>query len=138
MELFVASAVDPTLVEGEGHVVSAFTQYVPQMYSDWTATRETALKNVIDAISSYAPNVPDAIIASEALGPPELEERFGLPGGNIFHGEITPDQSFDKRFDYRTPVAGLYLCGSGARPGGCVMGAPGRNAARAILADRGR
>jgi phytoene dehydrogenase-like protein len=138
MELFVASAVDPSLVDGDGHVVSAFTQYVPQTYSDWTDTRETALKNVIDAISSYAPNVPDAIIASEALGPPELEERFGLAGGNIFHGEITPDQSFDKRFDYRTPIDGLYLCGSGARPGGCVMGAPGRNAARAVLADLGR
>ncbi len=138
MELFVASAVDPSLVDGEGHVVSAFTQYVPPGALDWDATREVALKNVIDTITAYAPNFGDAIIASEALGPPDLEQRFGLPGGNIFHGEITPDQSFDKRFDYRTPIEGLYLCGSGARPGGCVMGAPGRNAARAVLADLGR
>ena len=138
MELFVASAVDPSLVDGDGHVLSAFTQYVPPDVPDWDATREVALKNVIDRIAAYAPNLRDAIIASEALGPPELEQRLGLSGGNIFHGEITPDQSFDKRFDYRTPLAGLYLCGSGARPGGCVMGAPGRNAARAVLADVGR
>ncbi len=138
MELFVASAVDPSLVDGEGHVVSAFTQYVPPDVPDWDVTREAALKNVIDAIAAYAPNLRDTIIASEALGPGDLEQRFGLSGGNIFHGEITPDQSFDKRFDYRTPIDGLYLCGSGARPGGCVMGAPGRNAARAVLADLGR
>ncbi len=138
MELFIASAVDPSLVDGEGHVVSAFTQYVPPEATDWEQVRDIAVQNVIDTIATYAPNVPDAIIACETLGPPELEERFGLPGGNIFHGEITPDQSFDKRFDYRTPLAGLYLCGSGARPGGCVMGAPGRNAAQAVLADMGR
>ncbi|MEX0874410.1 MAG: NAD(P)/FAD-dependent oxidoreductase [Actinomycetota bacterium] len=138
MEVFVASAVDPTLVDGDGHVVSAFTQYVPPVADDWVAMREKAVGNVIDTLASYAPNVPGAIVACEALGPPELEARFGLAGGNIFHGEILPEQSFDKRFDYRTPVDGLYLCGSGARPGGCVTGAAGRNAARTVLADLGR
>jgi phytoene dehydrogenase-like protein len=138
MEVFAASAVDPSLVDGDGHVISAFTQYVPPITDDWEEVRNAAVSNVIDTLASYAPNVPDAIVACEALGPPELEARFGLPGGNIFHGEILPDQSFDGRFDYRTPLDALYLCGSGARPGGCVTGAPGRNAARAALADLGR
>ena len=73
--------------------------------------------------------------ASQVLGPPELEERFGLTGGDIFHGALMPEQSFGARFPYRTPVPGLYLCGSGASPGGCVMGAAGRNAAATVLAD---
>jgi phytoene dehydrogenase-like protein len=75
------------------------------------------------------------------LGPPDLESRFGLTGGNIFHGEILPDWLFDRRpaigwHRHRWPLPGLYLCGSGAHPGGGVCGAPGRNAARAVLEDR--
>jgi phytoene dehydrogenase-like protein len=135
MEVFVQSAVDRSLVDGDGHVVSAFTQYVPPQSADWPAVRDRALQNVIETLRSYAPNVPDAIVACDALGPAELEERFGLVGGNIFHGEITPQQSFGDRLDYRTEVPGLYLCGSGTRPGGGVMGAAGRNAARAVIAD---
>jgi phytoene dehydrogenase-like protein len=138
MEVFVQSAVDPTLVDGEGHVVSAFTQYVAPEAAPWDDVRASATQAVIDTLASYAPNVRDALIACEALGPPELEARFGLPGGNIFHGELLPDQCFGERFEYRTPIAGLYLCGSGARPGGCVMGAAGRNAARVVLRDLGR
>jgi len=72
------------------------------------------------------------------LGPADLEERFGLTGGNIFHGEILPGQIFGERLGPRTPLEGLYLCGSGAHPGGGVCGAPGWNAARALLADLGR
>jgi phytoene dehydrogenase-like protein len=139
MELFVQSAVDPTLVDGAGHVLSAFTQYVsPSPRQPWSHVRAAATQSVIDTIASYAPNVPDALIACEPLGPPELEERFGLKGGNIFHGELLPDQSFGNRFDYRTPLPRFYLCGSGARPGGGVMGAAGRNAARVVLHDLGR
>jgi len=136
MEVFIQSSVDRTLVDGDGHVLSAFTQYVPPDASGWPAMRKRATTNVIETLARYAPNVPDAIVACDALGPPELEERFGLVGGNIFHGEITPQQSFGDRFDYRTPVPGLYLCGSGARPGGGVMGAAGRNAAKVVLSDR--
>jgi phytoene dehydrogenase-like protein len=132
MEVFVQSAVDPSLVEGDGHVLSAFMQYV----SPGAEVLEDATKAVLSTIASRAPNVPGAIVAVEALGPRELEARFGLSGGNIFHGEITPEQSFGERFDYRTPLRGLYLCGSGARPGGCVMGAAGRNAAKVILRER--
>src|SRR5207237_3646361 len=118
MEVFLQSAVDDTLVDGDGHVLSAFTQYVPPENEDWPSIRDRATENVIDTLASYAPNVPDAIVARDVLGPPELEDRFGLYGGNIFHGEITPDQSFGNRFEYRTPIDGLYLCRSGARPGG--------------------
>jgi len=136
MEVFVQSAVDPTLVDGDGHVLSAFAQYVsPEAASSWEGVREKATQAVLDTLATYAPNVPDAILACDALGPVELEERFALSGGNIFHGEITPEQSFGHRFAHRTPVRGLYLGGSGARPGGCVMGAAGRNAARVILQD---
>lgn len=133
IECFVQSAVDPGLVDGDGHVVSAFTQYTTDL-ADLSAATEA----VLDTLSSYAPNLRDAIVACEALGPRELEQRFGLSGGNIFHGELLPDQSFGERFDYRTPLRGLYLCGSGARPGGCVMGAAGRNAAKVVLQDLGR
>ncbi|MEX2393263.1 MAG: NAD(P)/FAD-dependent oxidoreductase, partial [Actinomycetota bacterium] len=141
MEVFVASTVDPSLVDGEGHVVSAFTQYVappgargdpPQIRPfDPAATRDHALEAVLRTLESYAPNIRSSIVALEALGPVELEERFGLPGGDIFHGSLLQRD----RFDYRTPVPGLYLCGSGARPGGCVMGSPGRNAASVVLSD---
>jgi phytoene dehydrogenase-like protein len=147
MEVFVQSTVDPSLVDGVGHVVSAFTQYVaplgvrgdpPRLAGfDHDTTREQAADAALRTLASYAPNVLDAVVAAEALGPLELEERFGLPGGDIFHGSLLPEQSFGNRFDYRTPLPGLYLCGSGARPGGAVTGAAGRNAARAVIDDLG-
>jgi phytoene dehydrogenase-like protein len=133
IEAFVQSAVDESLVDGEGHVLSAFTQY-----TTGTADLSAATEAVLDTLSAYAPNIRGTMVACEALGPAELEARFGLTGGNIFHGELLPEQSFGERFDYRTPLPGLYLCGSGARPGGCVMGAAGRNAAKVVLRDLGR
>ncbi|HEX2178635.1 MAG TPA: NAD(P)/FAD-dependent oxidoreductase [Actinomycetota bacterium] len=131
MEVFLASATDPTLAPPGTQVVSAFTQYAP--VGAWSA--DDALRSVVTTLGRYAPNLPDAVLASQVLGPPELEERFGLTGGDIFHGALLPEQSFGARFAYRTPVPGLYLCGSGASPGGCVMGAAGRNAAATVLAD---
>jgi phytoene dehydrogenase-like protein len=131
IEVFVQSASDPTLASPGRHVVSAFTQYAPA--SGWSP--DDALRSVLGTLARYAPNVPDAVLASQVLGPPELEERFGLTGGDIFHGAMVPEQSFGARFAYRTPVPGLYLCGSGASPGGGVMGAAGRNAAATVLAD---
>jgi phytoene dehydrogenase-like protein len=130
IELFVQSTLDQSLVDGPGHVVSAFTQYVAPKTFDPAATRDHALEAVLRTLASYAPNVPGAVIAAEALGPVELEDRFGLPGGDIFHGSLLQD-----RFDCRTPLPGLYLGGSGAHPGGAVTGAPGRNAAKAVIAD---
>ncbi|MEO7804114.1 MAG: NAD(P)/FAD-dependent oxidoreductase [Actinomycetota bacterium] len=132
MEIFIQSTTDPTLAPEGKHVLSAFTQYAP---ADGSGS-EDAYKNVIATIGRYAPNIADAVIASEVLGPTELEQRFGLTGGNIFHGEITPDQSFGDRFEYRTPLSGFYICGSGASPGGGVMGAAGRNAARTVIKDQ--
>ncbi len=131
MEVFIQSATDPTLAPPGRHVVSAFTQYAPA--TRWSAA--DALQSVLDTLGRYAPNVPDVVLASQVLGPPELEERFGLTGGDIFHGAIVAGQSFGARFPYRTPLPGLYLCGSGASPGGGVMGAAGRNAAATVLAD---
>ncbi len=90
---------------------------------------------MLATIGRYAPNVPGAVLASQVLGPPELEERFGLTGGDIFHGAMVAEQSFGARFPYRTPAPGLYLCGSGASPGGGVMGAAGRNCAAVVLED---
>jgi phytoene dehydrogenase-like protein len=134
MEIFVQSVLDHSLVDpGAGHVMSAFTQYVAPKTFDPAATRNHAKAAALRLLATYAPNVTDAIIETQALGPQELEERFGLPGGDIFHGSLLPEHSFDKRFDYRTPLPGLYLCGSGARPGGAVTGAAGRNAAKVIL-----
>ncbi len=135
MELFVQSTLDPSLVDGAGHVMSAFTQYVAPKTFDPAATLQNATEAVLRTLSAYAPNIPDAVVAMDALGPVELEERFGLPGGDIFHGSLLSEQAFNKRFDYRTPLRGLYLCGSGARPGGGVMGAAGRNAAKVVLND---
>lgn len=133
MEVFIASVVDATLAPEGRHVLSAFAQYAPPAPRDWD--RQAAYDAVVGVLASRAPNLPGAVLAAEVLGPPDLEERFGLTGGNIFHGEILPSQSFGHRFAYRTPLPGLYLCGSGAPPGGGVMGAAGRNAARVVLAD---
>ena len=148
MEVFIQSATDRTLTPGGGHVLSAFAQYAPSDLCDadgrlteagrarWDAMREAAGDAVVRTLTALAPNLDGAVTARQVLGPPDLEDRFALTGGNIFHGEITPGQCFAHRFDSRTPIAGLYLCGSGARPGGAVTGAPGRNAAARVLADR--
>ena len=134
MEMFLQTAVDPALAPPGRHVASAFTQYAP--VSGAVDHRE-ALDAVLAVLGAYAPNLPGAVIGSQVLGPLDLQERFGLTGGDIFHGSMLPEQSFGARFGYATPLPGLYLCGSGARPGGCVMGAAGRNCARTVLEQVG-
>lgn len=145
MEVFCGTAVDDSLAPPGVHVVSCFAQYAPQSSAGrWESQREAAGDAVIATLARHAPNVGDAIIAREVLGPPDIEERFGMTGGNIFHGEILPGALFGERpvpgwgGGARTPVPGLYVCGSGAHPGGGVMGAPGRNAAMAVLEDLAR
>jgi phytoene dehydrogenase-like protein len=142
IECWIQTATEPELAPAEKHTLSIFAQWAPYHLEDstWAERREAIGDLVLDALEEYAPGVSDMIEARMVLGPPDLEERFGLTGGNIFHGEILPDWILDKRpasgwHRHRLPVPGVYLCGSGAHPGGGVSGAPGRNAARAVIED---
>jgi phytoene dehydrogenase-like protein len=141
VDCVLASAIDPGLVTDGRHVLTTFVQYVPYRLRDdeWNDTRRDALGDrVIEIIGRYAPNVPGAVVGRDVITPLDLEQRFGLTEGNIFHGDIRLDQLFFMRplpgwAHYRTPIDGLYLCGAGTHPGGGVTGAPGYNAARAII-----
>jgi phytoene dehydrogenase-like protein len=145
-EVMFPTAHEPRGLAPEGkHVMMAFTQYGPYELKDgsWDTERDAYAARVIDAIAAYAPNLPDAIEHIEVLTPKDLEDRFGLLGGNIMQGELTPDQMFSFRpipfyGDHRTPVKDLYLCGAGTHPGGGVMGVSGRNASTVILKDAKR
>jgi phytoene dehydrogenase-like protein len=117
-----------------------FLQYAPYTLREgtWDDFREPFADRVVGVIEEYAPNIRSIIEHRQTLTPLDLERRFGITGGNIFHGEMSLDQMFVMRplagwARYRTPVRNLYLCGSGAHPGGGVMGAPGYNAAQAML-----
>lgn len=139
IEMLIPSTVDDSLAPPGRHVASLFCQHFPRD-RDWDARREAAADTVIAAIDRFAPNFSDAVIARQVLTPADLEQRFGLPGGDIFHGAMTPDQLWSNRpvmgyAAYRGPIAGLYHCGAGAHPGGGVTGLPGRNAAREIVRD---
>jgi phytoene dehydrogenase-like protein len=95
-------------------------------------------QHIFSRFAHFAPNMADAEITAQVLAPPDVEARFGLTGGHIFQGELVPEQAFDMRpvpgsKSYEGPIHGLYLCGSGAWPGGCVMGAPGHNAAHEAI-----
>ena len=143
LDCVIPSTKDPTLAPEGSHVMTAFVQYAPYELSGgrtWEQERDALGDRVIDTIAEYAPNVKSAVLHREVLTPVDLEQRFGLIGGNIFQGEMALDQLYSLRpapqaGSYRTPVRGLYLCGSGSHPGGGVMGAPGHNAARAIVRD---
>jgi phytoene dehydrogenase-like protein len=138
LECFMQTPTDPTLAPPGKHILSIFAQYFPYepAHGRWDGRKsDEAVASIIETLSAYAPNVAGAIEAVQALAPPDLEARFGLWGGHIFHGELLPGQIFEDRFAVRTPVKDLYLCGSGTHPGGCVSGVPGRRAARAVLQD---
>jgi phytoene dehydrogenase-like protein len=140
-------AVFPTVYERdiapEGkHVALCFTQFGPFDLKDgtWTVEAEAYGRNVVRVLDEHCPGVEAAVDDMEVLPPPEIERRFGLLGGNIFQGEMTPDQLFSFRpipgyANYHSPIHNLYLCGSGTHPGGGVMAVPGHNAARAVLRD---
>jgi phytoene dehydrogenase-like protein len=147
IEMVIPSTLDDTLAPPGAHVASLFCQHVaPQLPEgrSWNDHREGVADLMIETVERYAPGFKASIIGRQALTPLDLEEMFGLTGGDIFHGAMTLDQLFWARpalgyADYRSPVPGLYHCGSGAHPGGGVTGAPGHNAAHAILSDwRGR
>ena len=140
LELTIPTMYDPSLAPPGKHIMGIFLQYAPYTLreSNWDELREPFANRVIDLIEEYAPGFRSLIDHMQVLTPLDLERRFGLTGGNIFHGEMSLDQMFVMRpvpgcARYRTPIRGLYLCGSGTHPGGGVMGAPGYNAAREIL-----
>lgn len=146
VEMLIPSTLDDTLAPAGQHVASLFCQHVapaPPSGRLWAAHRDEVADLMIATVDRYAPGFANSVIGRLALTPDDLEERFGLIGGDIFHGRLTLDQLFSARpvlghGSYRMPVPGLYLCGSGAHPGGGVTGAPGHNAARAVLADLGK
>jgi len=138
IECYMQSPSDPTIAPPGKHLLSVFAQYFPYDRHDgpWTdAMRETAADTIVAELAKVAPNIPNVIEGRQILAPPDLERRFGLTGGHIFHGELLPGQIFEDRFATRTPLRGLYLCGSGAHPGGCVTGVPGLRAAREVLTE---
>ena len=142
VDCVVASNVDESLAPPGKHIMTCFVQYVPYRLTagSWDDRRDDLGDRVIERISQFAPNVANSVLARQVLTPLDLERSYGLTEGNIFHGDIRPDQLFHMRpvpgwARYATPIAGLYLCGAGAHPGGGVTGAPGYNAAHRVLAD---
>ncbi|HEX6228925.1 MAG TPA: NAD(P)/FAD-dependent oxidoreductase [Solirubrobacterales bacterium] len=131
---------EPGLAPDGSQLMLAFVQYGPYELAegDWDDQRDAFGARVIETLGEYMPGIADSVEQIEVLAPPDIEQRFGLLGGNIMQGEMTPDQSFFLRpifgyADYRTPIAGLYMCGSGTHPGGGVMGVPGRNCAQVVI-----
>ena len=140
VDCVLASNVDDTLAPEGRHMLTCFVQYLPyELRNDsWDDQREKLGDRVTELIGQFAPNVPGSVIARRVLTPPDLEAQFGITEGNIFHGDISLQQMFFMRplpeqSQYATPIKGLYLCGAGTHPGGGVTGAPGYNAAHAIL-----
>jgi len=140
LEMTIPTMYDASLAPAGRHIMGIFLQYAPYTLRGlkWDDIRETYADHVLSIIEEYAPNIRSIVTDRQVLSPLDLERRFGITGGNIFHGEMSLDQMFVMRpvagwARYRMPVPGLYLCGSGAHPGGGVMGAPGYNAAREIL-----
>jgi phytoene dehydrogenase-like protein len=143
VDMVMPTVIDPTMAPPGKHFMSCFIQYCPYEIEgrDWTtAEKDEFAKTVIDQIGNYSPDFKDLIVHYEVRTPRTIEDEIGITEGNIFHGELTMDQLLFNRpipgyAQYRGPVAGLYMCGSSAHPGGGVMAAPGANAAREILAD---
>ncbi|XP_039994625.1 pyridine nucleotide-disulfide oxidoreductase domain-containing protein 2 isoform X2 [Xiphias gladius] len=143
LEMTIPSVLDPTLAPPGCHVVSLFTQFTPYHIDgrEWTdQDREAFADTAFDWVEQYAPGFKKSVVGRDILAPPDLERIFGLTGGNIFHGSMSLDQLYLARplpflSDYRSPIKGLYLCGSGCHPGGGVMGSPGWNAALTVMAD---
>lgn len=144
IESIIPSMSDDSLTDEPGtHVMSVLCKYMPFDLADgknWDDEKEGVVKNILDYLTKYIPNLPDILVGHQCLTPLDLERDFGLPRGDICHGKLEPDQLFSMRphpdaAQYATPVKGLYLCGSGSHPGGGVTGAPGHNAAKRILKD---
>lgn len=143
IEMLIPSTLDDSLAPPGRHVASLFCQHFDPKLPDgtsWDDHREAVADLIIDTVDAWAPNFKASVLGRQINSPLDLERTFGLIGGDIFHGALSLDQIFSARpvlghGDYRAPVPGLYMCGSGTHPGGGVTGAPGHNAAREILAD---
>ena len=139
LEVTIPSLTDPTLAPEGKHVMSIYMQYAPyKLKGDWEQQRKALGQTVVKTLAQYAPNLPELILTHQIITPLDLEERYGLTGGQIFHGDLALDQFFTMRplldwARYKTPIENLYLCGSGTHPGAGLTGGSGANAAREIL-----
>jgi phytoene dehydrogenase-like protein len=139
LEATIPSLTDPTLAPEGKHVMSVYMQYAPyKLKGDWDTERDALGQTVIQTLAQYAPNLPELILTHQIITPRDLEEKYGLTGGQIFHGDLALDQFFTMRplldwARYRTPIENLYLCGTGTHPGAGLTGGSGANAAREIL-----
>jgi phytoene dehydrogenase-like protein len=139
LEATIPSLTDPTLAPEGKHVMSIYMQYAPyKLKGDWESQRKALGQTVVQTLAPYAPNLPEMIMTHEIITPQDLEDVYGLTGGQIFHGDLALDQFFTMRplldwARYRTPIENLYLCGSGTHPGAGLTGGSGANAAREIL-----
>ena len=143
IDMVIPTLTDPSMAPPGKHILSCFVQYAPYALArgNWDEARESFGDAVVDTLAEYAPNIRNLILHRQVLTPLDLEREFGLTEGNIFQGELALDQLFFMRpasgwAQYKTPVKNLWMCGSATHPGGGIMGAPGRNAARQILGMR--
>ena len=141
LEATIPSLTDPTLAPDGKHVMSIYMQYAPyKLKGDWESQRKELGQTVVKTLTQYAPNLPELILTHQIITPLDLEEKYGLTGGQIFHGDLALDQFFTMRplldwARYRTPIQNLFLCGSGTHPGVGLTGGSGANAAREILKE---
>jgi phytoene dehydrogenase-like protein len=141
LEATIPSLTDPTLAPEGQHVMSIYVQYAPyKLKGDWETQRKPLGQTVVKTLAQYIPNLPELILTHQIITPQDLEDTYGLTGGQIFHGDLALDQFFTMRplldwARYRTPIENLYLCGSGTHPGAGLTGGSGANAAREILKD---
>ncbi len=142
LDITIPTLTDSSLAPEGAHVMSIYAQFAPYAlkHGDWTERRQELGDVVVNLLAHYAPNLKDLIIARQVITPFDLEQTYGLSGGQIFHGEHSLDQFFTFRpligwAQYRTPIKGLYLCGAGTHPGGGITGGPGFNASREIIKD---
>ena len=142
MDITIPTVMDSSLAPNGAHVMSIHAQFAPYKLKDgvWDSRREELGDAVVNALSDYAPNLKESIVARHVMTPLDLENKYGLSGGHIHHGEMSLDQLFAFRpligcAQYRSPIENLYLCGAGTHPGGGVTGAPGLNASREVIKD---
>jgi phytoene dehydrogenase-like protein len=139
-ELYFQSVHDRSMVPDDQHTMSVFAQYVPYRFArgSWDERREEVRRLALRSVGRFCSNIENAVIDTQVLGPPDIEQKVGLTGGHIFQGECLPPYMWANRLSARTPMPGVYLCGACTHPGGSVIGINGRNAAMAVLKDLGK